>query len=201
MINRRQMLAGAVAGATTLLLPEGAALARPISKEVLSDPDIPVLGNPRGNVTIVEFFDYQCIYCKWSFPDLMKVVERDGNIRLVMKDWPVFGAPSVRAASMVLAAKENGQYTQAMRALMATRTRLQDGRIDDALAKAGLDPAALLAAAKRRSGHIGGILARNKGQARAYGLHGTPSFIIGSKVYPGFHNEWALQKAIAEARA
>ncbi|PSJ57886.1 DsbA family protein [Pseudaminobacter soli (ex Li et al. 2025)] len=200
MINRRQMLVGSVVGAAGLMLSEGLALASQVSKGALSDPEIPALGNPKGNVTIVEFFDYQCIYCKWSYPDIMKVVERDGNVRLVMKDWPVFGPASVRAASMVLAAKESGQYKQAMRALMSTRSRLQDSSIDSALANAGLDPAALQATVQKRSDHIGRILNRNIAQARSYGLRGTPSFIVGGKVYGGFQSEGALEKAIQAAR-
>lgn len=195
-INRRQMLVGSVIGAASLMLPEASALAA--GKGSLADPDIPIFGNPHGDVTIFEFFDYQCVYCKWSYPDLMRVVERDGNVRLVMKDLPVFGASSVRAARMVLAAKELGQYKQALRALMATRSRLVDERIDDALAQAGVDPAALQTVAN--SDRIGRIIARNKGQARAYGLSGTPSFVIGSKVYRGAQSEWALNKAIESAR-
>lgn len=198
MINRRQMLVGAAAGAAGLMLSEATAFA---AKGAHIDSETPVFGNPKGNVTVVEFFDYQCAYCKWSYPKLMRVVEQDGNVRLIMKDLPVFGAPSVRAATMVLAAGENGQYKQALRALMATHSRLQDSRIDDVLAKAGLNPDLLQATARKHSDRIERILARNKGQARAYGLSGTPSFVIGSKVYRGVQSEWALTRAIAAARS
>jgi len=197
MINRRQMLVGAAAGAAGLMLSEANALA---GKGALVDSETPVLGNPRGNVTVVEFFDYQCAYCKWSYPKLKQVIEQDGNVRLVMKDLPVFGASSVRAATLVLAASETGQYKQALGAMMATHSRLQDSHIDDVLAKAGLNPDVLHDAARRHSDRIERILARNKGQARAYGLRGTPSFVIGSRVYSGVQSEWALNRAIAAAR-
>lgn len=203
MINRRQILAGSVVGAASLMLPEGLALAQPrsMAKEVLFDPDIPVLGNPNGDVTIVEFFDYQCSYCKWGFPDLMNVVERDGKVRLVMKDWPIFGEASAQAAGLVLAARETGQYAEAMRALMANRQKFQWYGVEKILARAGLDPAVLKGSLHKDAKRIQDVLARNYAQARAFHFRGTPSFIIGSAIHPGMMREQELVKAIAAARA
>lgn len=203
MINRRQILAGSVVGAASLMLPEAPALAQPrtMAKEVLSDPDIPVLGNPDGDVTVVEFFDYQCVYCKWGFPDLMKVVERDGKVRLVMKDWPIFGEASVQAAGLVLAARETGQYAEAMQALMANRQQLQWYGAEKILARAGLDPAVLKQSLQKDAKRIQDVLARNYAQARAFHFRGTPSFIVGSAIHPGMMRERDLVKAIAAARA
>jgi protein-disulfide isomerase len=74
-------------------------------ESVLRDPDIPILGNPRGDITIVEYFDYRCPYCKKVNPDLQKVVRDDGQVRLVFKDWPIFGDVSIYAARLALAAQ------------------------------------------------------------------------------------------------
>lgn len=98
MIKRRTFLTGsaiaATGGASLFSLFRTPAFAKELTvDDVLFDPDNPVLGNPEGDVTIVEFFDYQCPYCKANHPPLTEVVEADGNIRLVMKDWPIFGAP------------------------------------------------------------------------------------------------------------
>ena len=67
---------------------------------VLRDPEIPALGNPNGDVTIVEYFDYQCPYCKKVDPELMRVAQEDGKVRVVFKDWPIFGGASTYAAKM-----------------------------------------------------------------------------------------------------
>ena len=88
-MNRRQMLATTLAGAATIAISGGESFAQrvPTVADVLYDKEIPVLGNPNGNVTIVEYFDYQCPYCKKGHAELMRVVEKDGNVRLVLKDW------------------------------------------------------------------------------------------------------------------
>ena len=92
-MNRRQMLATTVAGAATIAISGGESFAQrvPTVADVLYDKEIPVLGNPNGNVTIVEYFDYQCPYCKKVHPTVEKVVKADGNVRLVLKDWPILG--------------------------------------------------------------------------------------------------------------
>lgn len=202
MLNRRQLLTASAAGAAAFALPASFASAQnyPSVEEVLFDAEIPALGNPKGDVTIVEYFDYQCPYCKRGHAELMKVVKRDGNVRLVMKDWPIFGAPSVHAASMVLA-QAGGDYEKAMDALMATKARLTNKQIDAALKAAGFDPAAMQAAFKKDQKRIDGILARNMDQANAFGFGGTPSFIVGTKLFHGVMDEKALTAAIAETRA
>ena len=77
---------------------------------VLRDPDIPVAGNPNGDITIVEYFDYQCPYCRKLEPELRQVVQDDGKVRLVLKDWPILGPVSVVAARMALACKYQDKY-------------------------------------------------------------------------------------------
>src|SRR4051794_37648975 len=77
---------------------------------VLRDPDIPVAGNANGDITIVEYFDYQCPYCRKLEPELRQVVQDDGKVRLVLKDWPILGEVSVKAARMGLASKYQGKF-------------------------------------------------------------------------------------------
>lgn len=170
-------------------------------EEVLFDPANPVLGNPDGDVAIVEYFDYQCPYCKANHPVLTDVVEKDGNIRLVMKDWPIFGAPSVTASQLALGAVKSGGYEKASDALMATEGRLSDEIVRQTLADAGFDPSALEAAYKADRAKWDGLLSRNSKQASLLGLQGTPAFIIGKTIYPGAMDEAALFEAVALARA
>jgi len=143
----RNNVASAVLAAIALVLlvlpiPATAQLSNPLSREsILRDPAAPVAGNPKGDLTIVEWFDYQCPYCKKMNPALLKTVTQDGHIRLELKDWPVFGKVSVYAAQLVLGAKYQGKYVQAHDALMATRGKLSDELIDSTLTKAGIDVA------------------------------------------------------------
>ncbi|NKC50157.1 DsbA family protein [Ochrobactrum cytisi] len=201
MMNRRQILAATAAGAATIAISGGESLAQrvPTVAEVLYDKEIPVLGNPNGNVTIVEYFDYQCPYCKKGHGELMRVVKNDGNVRLVMKDWIIFGDTSAYAARLVLAAKKSGNYVKAMEALMATPGRLTPEQVDAALKKGGLDPAKLNAAYKADSKRINAILERNM-DGEAFNFGGTPSFVIGTKLYGGVMKEPELIEAIKEAR-
>jgi protein-disulfide isomerase len=206
-LTRRTALTGGLLalGGTTLWTATRSARAqeqplRPTIDEVMFDPANPVLGNPEGDVTIVEFFDYQCPYCKANHPVLNEVVEADGNVRLVMKDWPIFGAPSVRAAQLALGAASLDAYLTANDALMATEGRLDDSLIEETLAEAGLDVAALDAAYGENRDTWDGLLTRNGAQAAAFQLRGTPAFIIGTVIYPGAMDKAGLENAIAMAR-
>lgn len=200
MMNRRDVLKIAAAGsAVTALAVPVLAQSSPSVEEVLFDPEIPALGNPDGNVTVAEYFDYQCPFCKRGHSELLDLVREDGNVRLVMKDWPIFGGASVHASSLVLASGDS--YEKALNALMATPGRLGKDEVDATLSKAGLDPSALLAAFKKDMDRVDGILARNMDQANAFGFGGTPAFIIGTRIYHGAMDRQALLDAIAAARA
>jgi protein-disulfide isomerase len=167
---------------------------------VLRDPDIPAAGNVNGDITIVEYFDYQCPYCRKVEPELRQVVQDDGKVRLVLKDWPVLGPVSVAAARMALASKYQDKYLRAHEALIGVNSRLTEPRIRDLLSEAGIDVdrAARDLAANARQ--IDAILARNKDQAVAFGFHGTPSFIVGKFRVPGVLTMAQFDLAIADAR-
>src|SRR5919204_410749 len=106
---------------------------------VLRDPDVPGIGNRDGDITIVEWSDYQCPYCRRVEPELRQIVQDDGKVRLVLKDWPILGPVSVTAARMALAAKFQDKYHKAHDAMMGVSSRLTESRIDELLAGAGLD--------------------------------------------------------------
>jgi protein-disulfide isomerase len=167
---------------------------------VLRDPDIPVVGNPDGDVTIVEYFDYNCPYCRKIAPELRQVVQDDGKVRLVHKDWPILGEVSVIAARMVLASKYQDKFIQAHDTLIGVASKLTAPRIRELLAGAGidLDRADRDLAANAKA--IDAIIKRNGDQAEAFGFKGTPSFIVGKFRVPGILTMAQFDQAIADAR-
>src|SRR5437660_8194779 len=106
---------------------------------VLRDPDAPVTGNLKGDITIVEWFDYQCPYCRKLEPELRQVVQDDGKVRLVLKDWPILGPVSVVAARIALASKYQGKYDKAHDAMIGVSSTLTEPRIYELLSGAGFD--------------------------------------------------------------
>src|ERR1700737_1446323 len=146
---------------------------------VLRDPDIPAAGNVDGDITIVEYFDYQCPYCRKLEPELRQVVQDDGKVRLVQKDWPILGEVSVTAARMALASKYQDRFVQAHEALIGVNSKLTEPLIRELLAGAGIDVDRLTRDIATNGKAIDAILARNNEQATAFGFRGTPSFIVG----------------------
>jgi len=201
MLTRRTIVRAAIGAAALSTLAPGRLLAQGLTpQEVFFDIDAPVLGNPKGDVTVVEFFDYQCPYCKKNHPVMKKVVERDGNVRLVMKDWPVFGEASVYASQAVLAAAAIGKYQPAMEALMTLPGRLTEEDVQRAFKGAGISMKDVIASVNKNSDRIGALLDRNYQQALAFNFAGTPSFVIGKTLYPGALDKAGLIAAIAKAR-
>ncbi|HEX7791051.1 MAG TPA: DsbA family protein [Afipia sp.] len=172
-----------------------------LTKEsVLRDPDIPALGNPDGDITIVEYFDYQCPFCKKIAPVLDQVLKEDGEVRLVLKDWPILGDPSGYAARQVLAAKYQNKYEAAHRALIGRTGRLTEAAIDETLAQAGVDVAKAKADLAANKAAIDALLKRNNDQAEAFGFRGTPAFVVGTFRVPGGLTAEQFKLAIADAR-
>jgi protein-disulfide isomerase len=167
---------------------------------VLRDPDIPATGNRDGDITIVEYFDYNCPYCRKLEPELRQVVQDDGKVKLVYKDWPVLGPVSIIAAKMALATKYQDKYVAAHDALMGTASRLTESRIRELLAGAGIDVDRAARDLETNAKAIDVILARNHDQATAFGFKGTPAFIIGKFRVPGVLTMAQFDQAIADAR-
>ena len=95
-------------------------------KELLEDPATPAGGNPKGDVTLVEFFDYRCPYCKQMEPTVEALLKHDPNLRIVYKEWPILGPPSVFAAHVAFAAFKQGKYKQFHEAMMAAKGEIND---------------------------------------------------------------------------
>ncbi len=167
---------------------------------VLRDPDIPVAGNADGDITIVEYFDYQCPYCRKIEPELRQVVQDDGKVRLVLKDWPILGEVSKIAARLALAAKYQDKFIQAHDAMIGVASRLTEPRLHELLAGAGVDMDRLNRDLTRNAKAIDAILARNSAQAEAFGFKGTPSFIVGKFRVPGILTMAEFEQVIKDAR-
>jgi protein-disulfide isomerase len=167
---------------------------------VLRDPDIPVAGNADGDITIVEYFDYQCPYCRKIEPELRQVVQDDGKVRLIWKDWPILGPISVVATRMALASRYQDKYIQAHEAMMAVNSKLTEPRIREVLAGAGIDNDRLNRDLATNAKAIDALLARNNDQATAFGFKGTPSFIVGKFRVPGVLTMEEFGQVIADAR-
>jgi protein-disulfide isomerase len=207
--NRREALALLATGAIALGLGAAPKAARAAGDDeetvltealVLRDPDIPVAGNADGDITIVEYFDYQCPYCRRIEPELRQVVQDDGKVRLIWKDWPILGPISVVATRMALASRYQDKYVQAHEAMMAVNSKLTEPRIREVLAGAGVDIDRLNRDLATNSKAIEALVARNNDQATAFGFRGTPSFIVGKFRVPGVLTMEQFGQVIADAR-
>lgn len=154
-----------------------------LAKITADDPHIYVAGNPDGDVTLYEFFDYKCGYCKRSLPDLMKLIRDDKNIRLVLIELPILSEESHIAASAAIAAIEQDKYFELHTALMQTRGQLTEPVVMQVAREVGLDTKKL--ASDMRAKPVQQSIERNRSLAIALGVRGTPGFIIGDKIIPG----------------
>jgi protein-disulfide isomerase len=167
-------------------------------KEVFDDPSSPVAGNPHGDVTMVEFFDYRCPYCKQVEPSLEKVIADDHHLRFVYKEFPVLGPVSTTAARAALAAKKQGKYDAFHRAMMAMKGQITDQTVMDVASSVGLDIGQLQR--DMESPEVDKTLKADLALADALDISGTPAFIVGNQIIPGAVNLDALKQAIADAR-
>ncbi|MES0136622.1 DsbA family protein [Mesorhizobium sp. M0016] len=197
-IDRRLLLKGAASLAVLAPLPAWASTG-PTVTEVAFDPAIPALGNPDGDVTIAEFVDYQCPICKLVFVELKKLMEEDSGIRLVMKDWPIFGDVSRDAARVTLLSGEH--YAAAVDALMTNQRGLSERRTNDILSSVGVDVAMVRADLAIREPDIDAALVRTEVQATAFKLRGTPALVIGGNLYRRGMPVSELRQAVAKARS
>jgi len=203
--SRRGFLNGSlslVALSGAAAFPRGAAAqgAEPTETEVLRDPDIPAAGNLKGDLTIVEFSDYQCPHCRTSHPHLERAAREDGKVRLVFKSWPILGEESIYPAQMALAARAQDKYNEAHRALIAIKGQPTPERTQKALAEAGIDVERAQAYLNENVKAIAAILKRNNDQAEAFGFQGTPAFIVGKYRVPYPLDLKAFKLVIADAR-
>lgn len=158
----------------------------------------PVKGNPQGDVTLVEFFDARCGYCKILHPTMQQLLQADPNIRVVMKDLPILGPNSVVASRALLASQRQGKYVQFQDALMRLRGEPTEAVLKTEAERIGLDWARL-----RRDMEDPAIAQRleaNVALAQALSIQGTPALVIGDTLVPGAVDLATLQQLVAKAR-
>jgi protein-disulfide isomerase len=168
------------------------------SEEILNDPAAPVGGNPSGDVTLVEFFDYNCPYCRRVAPTVVELEEADPDLRLVYKEFPILGSGSQFAARAALASRRQGKYVPFHNALMQAADQVTEETAMETAREVGLDTEQLRA--DMQDPAIQDAIARNLQLANALGITGTPSFVIGEEVVPGAVDLRTLQSLIARAR-
>jgi protein-disulfide isomerase len=167
--------------------------------QLTQDPGSPVAGNPQGKVTVVEFFDYQCGYCKRQEGELKKLLQTDADVRLVYKDLPILGPPSVFAARAALAARKQGKHEALHDALMATNEPLTEAVVLKVATQSGLDIARLEKDMADPS--VAEALDRNFQLQRALNIDGTPALIVGIEFIPGAASFETLKAMVARVRA
>jgi len=167
-------------------------------KELLDSPDDLVQGNPKGDVTLVEFFDYRCPYCKQIEPSLDALLKEDGKLRIVYKEFPILGEASVYAAHVALAAKKQGKYAEFHRAMMGTKGDIVDETALNVATSLGLDASRIKA--DMSAPEIDKVIDKNYALADALSIQGTPAIIVGETLIPGAVDLDTLRKDIAAVR-
>jgi protein-disulfide isomerase len=169
-------------------------------QQMLANPGTDVVGAADADVTIIEFLDYNCPYCKRFAPTVQALLAEDHRIAVVYKDWPILGDVSVYAARSALAARWQGKYLAAHDALLNGPRLTQNTQVDLALKHAGLDLAALKLDQKSHAADIDALLARNDAEAQALHLRGTPGIVIGRELLPGIVDLNGLKQLVADSR-
>jgi protein-disulfide isomerase len=167
--------------------------------ELENDATTPVAGNPKGDVTIVEFFDYSCGYCKKVFPYLTELLKEDPNVKLVLKEFPILGPNSLLASQAALAVNiiNPAKYVDFHNALMKERVSGKDAILKIA-GDLGLDTAAI--SAKMDSPEVAAIIEKNRKLAGDIGVHGTPAFVINGEFIPGAIEYDEMKQRVKAAR-
>ena len=176
-----------------LITPEG-------QKQMLAEPGTDPVGARQPDVTIVEYFDYNCPYCKTVVPTLRALLAKDPKIALVYKEWPILGPVSKYAASSALAARWQGKYLAAHDALISGPRLAQNEQVDAILQKAGVNMDTLKKDRTSHAKEIAALLARNDAEAHALTLDGTPGLVVGLQLVPGVASLSFLEKLVANSR-
>lgn len=171
-----------------------------MSSDLTSSPNDPVMGNPNGDVTMVEFFDYRCGFCKRVFGDTMTLLKEDGNIRFVLKEFPILGDDSVFAsrAAMAVWLHQRDKYEPLHAAMMSSKGALSNDKVLGLAKEVGVDTAALVE--NMKDPEIDKTLSTTMAQAQALGITGTPAFIIGESMAPGAIPLETMKKLVDTAR-
>jgi len=163
------------------------------------DPNAVVLGNPDGDVTVVEFFDYNCPYCRRVMPQVEALIEADPNVRLVYREWPILGDGSVFASRAALAARKQGKYKAFHEAMMGMSGRAEEASVLRIAREVGLDIDQLRL--DMQAPEVDEHIQTSIDLTRSLGFNGTPSFVIGEALVPGFVEKDVLADYVNATRA
>lgn len=165
---------------------------------LFKDEKSPFIGNEKGDVVVIEFFDYNCGYCKRVLPQVQSITEKDKNVKVVFREFPILGPTSETASKWALAAHKQGKYFEFHRGMMEHKGAINQEALDAVAKAAGLD----LAKAKTdaESSDVIILIEKNRLLASEMGITGTPAFIIGDEVVPGALGEEELLAKIEAAR-
>ena len=166
--------------------------------EIFRDKADFVAGNTKGNVTMVEFFDYNCSWCRRGFPEVMSLLQSDKELRFVLKEFPIFGDDSEYAAKAALASGRQGKYWQLHLAMFSHEGKITRASVDEIAAAQGINMAKLKK--DMADPAIEETLARTRALAQTLAINGTPAFIIDDKLVPGYLPQADLAAAIDEVR-
>ena len=164
-----------------------------------NDPNAPVLGNPDGDITVVEFFDYNCPYCRRVKPEMEALLAADPNVRVVYREWPILGDGSVFAARAALASRNQGKYEEFHWAMMQLKERAEEASILRTAEDIGLDVAQLRR--DMNGPEIEEHIQTSMRLAQSLGFSGTPSFVIGDSLAPGLIQADQMIELVDQARA
>ncbi len=187
------LLGAATAQDTAIITVEG-------QKHMLANPGTEPVGAAKPDVTIVEYFDYNCPYCKKLVPALQAILAQDPKVAVVYKDWPILGPVSVYAASSALAAGWQGKYLAAHDALISGPRLAQNDQVDSILQRAGVNVDTLKKDRVTHAKEIEALLRRNDEEAHALTLEGTPGLVIGRQLVPGIADVNSLKQLVANSR-
>ncbi|AML53387.1 DsbA family protein [Falsihalocynthiibacter arcticus] len=162
------------------------------------DPNAPVLGNRDGDVTVVEFFDYNCPYCRSAMGEVQAMLKKDQNVRLVYREWPILGEGSVFASKAALAARNQGKYEEFHWALMGMKGRADEKSVLAIAKDIGLDVDVLRQ--DMDSPEVAEHIASSMSLSQTLGFNGTPSFVIGNQLVPGFVEQAQLSEYVDAVR-
>ena len=163
-----------------------------------NDPNAEVLGNPDGDITVVEFFDYNCSYCRRVYPSVKELIEGDDNIRVVMREWPILGEESEFAARASLAARNQGKYEEFHNAMMANPGRASQATVLSVADDLGMDIEVLMA--DMQSAIIDAHFETSRQLAQELGVNGTPAFVFEDQLIPGAIELDQMRDLVAELR-
>ncbi|MDB6182234.1 DsbA family protein [Paracoccus fistulariae] len=192
----------ALAAPTMAIAPRlawaGHSLPPEFRRQLERDANAPIFGNPDGDATLIEFFDYNCQFCRAMMPVIDAVLAADPGLRMVMREWPVFGEGSVFAARAALASRKQGRYADFHRALMGQKPRAEKAGVLRVARSIGLNTQQLQR--DMDSPEIAQHIQQSNGLAEAMGLAGTPTFIAGSDSRFGAISSSELAELVAASR-